>query len=95
MNLAQNPSAEQLRSLLRGCDDQHSDHFLWVEHSGAVHITPDPPGVQSKFYFEGFLHGNGWTGPQAALDDVWVNKLLGGLMRSWQNGSTGYIDDAL
>ena len=86
MNLASNPSREELAKLLSVCDDEAAHHVLWVGHGGEVHITPLPrdasPGsfaerneAAIKFSVECYARGNGYVGKLAAADRVWVNFL--------------------
>jgi shikimate kinase len=93
MNLDNNPTVEQLRSLLRACDDQAGHHVLWVAMDGEVHITRVPkqesPLVSKewsslmKLRYETFEAGNDYVGPEAAKDDCWVKELFEALLKKW------------
>jgi len=39
MNMDQNPTVEQLRSLLVSADDWAGNHVLWINHAGEVLLT--------------------------------------------------------
>jgi hypothetical protein len=93
MNLNANPTADELRQLLRQCNDKAGHHLLWVDRSGEVRISRIPldrspvpieqdyPDMQMRC--ETFVAGNGYVGPSAADDEEWVAELLGLLMREW------------
>ena len=42
MNLDDNPTIEQLRELLRSCDDSAGHHVLWVKKTGDVELSRIP-----------------------------------------------------
>ena len=53
MNLAQNPTRDELNDLFAACDDNAAHHILWVGHNGEVHLDrlPDdltPAGFGEK-----------------------------------------------
>lgn len=106
MNLDANPSIEELRELLRQCDDSAGHHVLWVKKSGEVTIsciptnqTPvgfeeDHPDMQLRV--ETFLAGNEYVGPEAADDWDWVSELFENLRKEWQKAKgkaeVAYLD---
>ena len=96
MNMTKNTTPNALGELLRRCDDEAADSVVWVGHDGEVRIEPDPPPYsKARFYFEGFLHGNEYTGPKAAADTAWVQKIFDAIDRTWKGGETGLVDGAL
>lgn len=94
MNLDANPTIEQLRELVRECDDSAGHHVLWVRKSGEVDIMRIPrdrpqdefeishPDMQLRV--ETFLAGNGYVGPEAANDDDWIAELFERLRKEWR-----------
>jgi len=94
MNLNRNPMIEELRELIRNCDDSSGHHVLWVKQDGEVELskipanqTPNgfekaPPDL--KVRFETFQAGNEYVGPDAAADDEWVSELFESLGKNWQ-----------
>jgi hypothetical protein len=94
MNLDANPSIEELRELVKRCDDSAGHHVLWVKKSGEVIIscipknqTPDEiqedhPDMQLRM--ETFLAGNEYVGPEAADDCDWISELFESLRKEWQ-----------
>lgn len=95
MNLENNPSALQLREMIRQCDDAAGHHVLWVNKDGDVLIS-QIPAEQSPHEFEQshpdiqlrvqtFQRGNEYVGPEAAEDDEWITELFGGLESAWRN----------
>jgi hypothetical protein len=106
MNLDRNPTIEQLRELVRQCDDSAGHHVLWVKKTGDVEISRIP-GDQTPVGFEKahpemqlrletFQAGNEYVGPEAASDDDWISELFESLRKEWQKakGKPGvaYID---
>ena len=95
MNLNNNPTIEQLRELIRQCDDSAGHHVLWVKKSGEVELSSIPqdrmpiefqeahPDTQIRF--ETFLAGNEYVGPEAAEDEEWISELFGRLVKEWSN----------
>jgi hypothetical protein len=93
MNLNNNPTIDQLRQLIRRCDDAAGHHVLWVKKGGEVELsripadqTPDGfddahPDMQMRV--ETFLAGNEYVGPEAADDPEWVAELFERLVREW------------
>jgi hypothetical protein len=99
MNLNNNPTTDQLRDLLRVCDDRAAHHVLWVDRTGEVHVTrvekkwpvPQPgPDVldDALVRFEPFVAGNGYVGPDAAANDEWIADAFHWLLRDWAAAST-------
>ena len=94
MNLNANPTPDQLRELLRRCDDTAGHHVLWVKGNGDVVLSrlPRNKPVESfdrdhpeiRMRFETFLAGNEYVGPEAAQDDEWVSELFERLLREWE-----------
>jgi hypothetical protein len=102
MNLASNSSRSGLASLLSACDDDASDHLLWVSQKGQVNLQPlvDAATAASfarasegevKFHLETFHRGDGYVGPAAAKDAIWINRLFSAIERSWTDKITGCI----
>jgi hypothetical protein len=93
MNLDTNPTVEELRELVRQCDDSTGHHVLWVKKSGDVEITcipteQTPHGFEDdhpemQVCFEPFLAGNEYVGPDAADDDEWISELFESLKSQW------------
>jgi hypothetical protein len=93
MNLNVSPTPDQLRELLRRCDDTAGHHVLWVKENGDVVLSRvakngalenDEKGhPEMKMRFETFLAGNEYVGPEAAQDDEWVSELFERLVREW------------
>jgi hypothetical protein len=93
MNLNANPTIEQLRELVRQCDDAGGHHVLWVRKTGEVVISRIPddqplgefeqahPDMQLRF--ETFLAGNEYVGSDAAADDEWISELFERLREAW------------
>lgn len=91
MNLNNNPTHEQLRDLLRDCDDMAGHHLLWVKKNGEVKLSripvrDDPASFHDanmRLRCETFLAGNEYVGPEAADDDRWVSELFDRLLEEW------------
>lgn len=93
MNLDRSPTVDQLRELLRQCDDSAGHHVLWVTKDGEVVVTRIPadratagfeqrhPEMQMRC--ETFLAGNEYVGPEAADDTSWVTELFERLLNEW------------
>ncbi|MCI0701722.1 MAG: hypothetical protein L0241_11620 [Planctomycetia bacterium] len=94
MNLDNNPTMDQLRDLLRACDDRAGHHVLWVDRAGEVHITkvekkwpvpqPGPEVLDNALVrFETFWAGKGYVGAEAATSDEWITDAFNWLLRDW------------
>lgn len=93
MNLNQHPTIEELRELIRACDDLAGHHVLWVAKNGDVHVSRVPkdkrpvgfeethPDMQLRC--ETFEAGNEYVGPDAAQDGDWIAQLFDTLTREW------------
>jgi hypothetical protein len=102
MNMNNVPTKEQLRALLRACDDTAGDHILWVHRLGDVQITllvDETPVMwaarmseEIKFRYETYSTHNEYVGENAANDDDYVSSLFEKLLKDYQNGSRGYVD---
>jgi len=106
MNLNDNPALQQLRELVRQCDDSSGHHVLWVRKNGDVEISRVPadrspaefeethPDMQVRF--EMFLAGNEYVGSDAADDDDWMSELFESLRNRWEQArgkaTVEYID---
>lgn len=93
MNLNNNPTIEQLRDLLKRCDDSAGSHILWVKKTGDVHLSLLSPNQSSitfqqahpdmQIQVETFLAGNEYVGVEAAADEEWVLELFEKLVTEW------------
>lgn len=93
MNLNTNPTKEQLRELLRHCDDSASHHVLWVKRNGDVELSRigedqtsagfEHAHPEMQVRFETFQAGNEYVGPEAADDEEWVSELFENLIAKW------------
>lgn len=106
MNLNHNPTIEELRELVRRCDDSAGHHVLWVRKSGDVEISviPDdltPIGFQQarpdmQLRMETFQVGNEYVGPAAADDEGWISELFDSLLGEWATAKgareVAYVD---
>ena len=103
MNLNQNPTKEELKKLISSQDDDADHHMLWVSIDGDVFLDPVPIdltspryaellGTKMKFRLETLIAGNGYTGPDAAEDERWINRLYTALINNWRLRAQGYID---
>lgn len=107
MNLDNNPTVDQLRDMVRKCDDSAGHHALWVHKNGDVEISrvptkEDPPSFEeahpdTQLRFETFEAGNEYVGPDAADDNAWMSELFERLTSQWNvaKGKTGveYVDN--
>lgn len=103
MNVARNPTRAELQALLVECDDTAAHHVAWVGYDGTVHIDPVPEDLTPvgfaerkksviKFRLETFERGNGYVGPAAAQDDIWLDRLFTALQEFWTKHAEGYQD---
>jgi len=97
-----NASRSVLASLLSQCDDNAADHVLWVSHDGQVHLDPLERGRSAnsfaelnaseiKFRLDAFQRGDGYVGPAASKDAIWINRLFVAIDRLWANETTGLV----
>jgi hypothetical protein len=94
MNMNEEPTKEQLQTLLASQDDDDGHHVVWVDESGKVHISVIPENSSPidfqlstptmRLRYETLCIGNGFVGPQAAEDDLWVSNLFQALVSNWQ-----------
>ena len=93
MNMNQNPTVEELRELIRACDDLAGHHVLWVAKNGDVHVSRVPKDktpvgfeeaqLDMQLRCETFEAGNEYVGPEAAQDDDWIEQLFDALTKEW------------
>jgi len=104
MNLAKNPTHNQLRSLLYVLDHNQATHVLYVKKNGDVCIVPleeneSPISLFEKnkdeiqFQIESFAIGTDWVGQRAAYDYEWVEQLLNQIQFLWDKKAKGKIVD--
>ena len=97
MNLAKNPTKDQLKEILSEVDDKSEHHIMWVDDAGEVRIDPMPVGEgvfeqfvrQTKFRFEVWGPGKGYTGIKAAKDAKYVDRLFAQLTDAWAKNVRG------
>jgi hypothetical protein len=103
MNMEQNPNVEELRELIKSCNDRAGHHVVWVAKNGDVRILSVPKDKRTmamppemQLRSETFEAGNEYVGPDAANDDEWVKQLFGELKRKWPTAkgrpTVEYID---
>ncbi len=97
MNMNNNPTVEELATMVAILDDKAHSHKIWVSHDGEVHISRVPENEEhiranAKFRYETLDAGNDYVGPNAAKDLAYVEKELNHLKRDWAKGAEGYID---
>lgn len=100
MNLDHNPTLDQLRQLVASVDDTQDSHILYVNKTGDVHLAvfradtavgADYANEETlQFVLDTFLIGEGYTGPQAILDQEWMDELLAELIDNWVCKTTGF-----
>lgn len=93
MNLNQNPTKEQLKTLFSVCDDTAGHHVLWVSRNGDVALTPLPSKTNPVGFdqlnpelllrYETFVQGNGYVGQQASEDENFMDRIFKSLQREW------------
>jgi hypothetical protein len=93
MNLNDNPTIEELRELIRGCDDWAGNHVLWVKKTGDVVLSRLPKGQNSlefqktqpdmQMRVETFGAGKEYVGPEAADNQEWTLALFDRLLNEW------------
>jgi hypothetical protein len=95
-------SKRALSGLVGQCDDSAADHLLWVSCEGTVHLDVLARGITAagfaelnapelKFYLDPFRRGEGYVGPAAATDTIWINRLFLALERLWAADTTGFV----
>ena len=102
MNL-NNPKFEELKELIRNCDDVKFNHILWVSKEGDVNInkfnTRNPSHKFEKensnlLFWKGvFYSGNNYVGVEAAKDLVYIENLLKELLNHWESKINGHIEN--
>ena len=93
MNMKNNPTIEDLRALIKPCNDSAAHHILWVAKNGEVHVSKVPKDKASvnfdeftpemQLRYETFEAGNEYVGPEAAEDIEWVQQLFNALIKEW------------
>ncbi len=102
MNL-KNPNLEELKELIRNCDDENFNHILWVSTEGDVHInkfiTRNPSTKFEKanpnlLFWKGVFY-QGWNlvGKEAANDQVYVENLFDELIKNWKIKYHGHLNN--
>lgn len=91
----ENMTVEHVQKLIYCGDDSH-DNQIRVTIDGIVflsHITGATSLAGIKFRFDTFDAHHGYTGPKAAEDMYYINRLYNALKKNWQSGNRTYIDD--
>jgi hypothetical protein len=97
-----NASRTVLANLLSDCDDNTTDHVLWVDHNGQVRLNALSRGETAnsfaalnerdiQFRLDTFQRGEGYVGPAASKDPIWINRLYVALDRLWTNDTKGLV----
>lgn len=92
MNLNYNPTTTELKQLLMQCDDNATDHIIWVDHQGNANISPlqnlSPEDFAAsneiKFRLETCVRGCELVGPTAANDKELVEGVFNTLVKFWK-----------
>jgi hypothetical protein len=86
---------DECAALLKSKDDSIRRQ-LRVLSNGEV-IISDKIGNEDidtcKFALPTWLIGNGYTGPEAAEDKQWVERVHRAVQRFWDEGARGVVDD--
>lgn len=105
MNLNENPTVDQLKTLFAAADDEAGHHILWANKAGDVHLTclsrdEGPVGFEMGapsllLRYGTFSAGSGHVGVGAATDDNFMASLYKSLVREWAKTPTKrrYIDE--
>lgn len=102
MNMNDSPTADQLRTLISPMDDQAGPHIVWTDKSGVVQVDtldvdPRPIAIEKKhlgYMLVRYLtldQRNGYVGPEAAVNDKWIARLLRDLGQGWAERETGTV----
>ena len=93
MNLNEQPTIDQLASLLAKQKDSHGNHIVWICRAGTVHIDCLPPGANEEEFIKRtpnlsarlktYHRGLGYVGRKAAADTDFVGKVLQNLQHAW------------
>jgi hypothetical protein len=97
-------TADDMALLLASADDASAHHVLWIDTQHRVHLealpTSLPPGHWAELNKarillrqETLVRGNGYCGPDAALDRSYVERTLRDLRFEVMRGTTGYIGE--
>lgn len=94
-NLREKTCVGDVQAILGLCDDDGSDHFIWVDNDGNVFMEEiqivNYPSWYAKnkskmlFRFETWNRGNGYVGQEAMCDDDWCNRILNALRENWDS----------
>lgn len=96
-------SRDEMKGLLSAADDDGAHHVLWVGEDGTVHLDPVPAhmsaagyaeGLQARFRLKASVRGKGYTGPIAAANEGYVDKICSHLETLWAKGTRGYVDSS-
>ena len=86
---------DELVELIRNGNDNHHNQIR-VREDGTIFLS-SIVGAESieglRFRFETCDAGNGYVGVEAAKDKEYIDALYKGLLKAWNNGRRGYIDD--
>lgn len=103
MNVKNNPTKEQLKSLIAAQDDDAGDHMLWVSTDGEVFLDTVPESLtpaghaeslagRMQFRLETMAAGNDYVGPKAAEDKAWIDCVYAALLTNYERGVRRYVD---
>ena len=93
MNMEKSPTIDELRGLIRACNDTADHHILWVAKNGDVRVSTVPkeltpagvpqPASEMQLRYETFEAGNEYVGPDASGDDGWMTQLFESMVKEW------------
>jgi hypothetical protein len=106
MNLNNNPTKEELQTLLQVCDDGAGIHVLWVERLGEVQITlllteTDVEWIKGvdnekvQFHYASYAKNDGYVGKFASADELYIVTLFEKLLKDWKEHTRGSIDNEI
>jgi hypothetical protein len=94
MNMNNSPTKDELKELIRACDDTAGSHILWVNKNGEVQISlliNETPASWVKrleksirFRYESYQANNDYVGENAANDDDYVSAVFNELLKDWE-----------
>ena len=107
MNLNDNPTLDELKTLFASCNDEAGHHVLWVDKSGEVNLSVIPKDLtpagfeqattQMQIRYEAFIQGSKYVGISASRDQSFMEKIFDSIRKNWNSvegkSAVVYVDE--
>lgn len=93
MNLNDNPTLDELKTLFASCNDDAGHHVLWIDKEGEVNLSVIPKDLtqagfeeataQMQIRYEAFIQGSNYVGISASKNQSLMEKIFESIRKNW------------